>query len=354
MVRILHTADLHRGAPSAHPIYNTRALPELVNLAIRKRCDYILIVGDIFDKPKPDQVVKDFLVRQLLDTKKQIDFIFIPGNHDYTTKALEYHSVNYLHYLREASNYKGNIYVIEPGEYRSFKNLSVFAMSKWEDIDVAVAANDGKKPLVIAWHGTVPGIQFTNVTHVPKETIKSIKKILAKTNAQYIALGDIHQPIKLHPRCWYPGPPVQKAYSDEDGVLLVAMNLEKTKVKKYKLPLPKKITLEVEFEEGVDSEETMIEFIRDNIPAGNFLKLKFELPLNLWGSINRKYVREALKDHCLEIKLENDPIPDVRTRKSIEKVSKAKSLQQEVDVVIDEEDLGLNKKKLRKICRKYL
>jgi len=354
MVRILHTADLHRGAPSAHPIYNTRALPELVNLAIRKRCDYILIVGDIFDKPKPDQTVKDFLVRQLLDTDKRLEFIFIPGNHDYTTKALEYHSLNYLHYLREASNYKVNIQIVEPGSYRAFNKMSIFAMEEWGDVALAAKENDGSKPLVIAWHGTVPGLQFSNIRHVPKETYQSIKKILSKSNAQYIALGDIHQPMKLHPRCWYSGPPVQKAYSDKDGVLLVGMNLKKTKVKKYRLPLPKKITLEVDFQEGVDSEETIIEFIKENVPANNFLKLKFELQLKVWGSLNQKYVREALQDHCLEVRLENDPIPDVRTRKSIEKVSKAKSLQQEVDIVLSEEDFGLDKKKLRKTCRKYL
>ena len=354
MVRILHTADLHRGAPSAHPIYNTRTIPELFNLAIRKRCYYILVVGDIFDKSKPDQTIKDYLVRQLLDTKKQIDFIFVPGNHDYTTKALEYHSLNYLNYLREASNYKVNIHVVEPGTYTTFKKMNLFAMPAWGDIKLAIKENRKKKPLVIAWHGTVPGIQFADTLRVSKEAGKSIKKILSKTSAQYIALGDIHQPIKLHSRCWYPGPPVQKAYSDKDGVLLIAMNLERIKVKKYRLPLPKKITLEVEFEEGVDSEATMIEFIKDNIPANNFLKLKFELPLNVWGSLNKTYVKESLKNHCLELKLENDPIPDIRTRKSIEKVSKAKSLQQEMDIVIKEEDLGLDKKKLRKICNRYL
>jgi len=354
MVRILHTADLHRGAPSAHPVYNTRALPELVNLAVRKHCDYIVVVGDIFDKPKPDQTVKDFLVRQLLDTKRQIEFIFIPGNHDYTTKTLEYHSLNYLHYLREASNYKVNIHIVEPGAYIAFDKLSVFAMESWGDVALAEQEHDGSKPLVIAWHGTVPGLQFSNIKHVPKETYKSIKQILEKTNAQYIALGDIHRTMKLHPRCWYPGPPVQKAYSDKDGVLLVAMNMVNTKVKKYKLPLPKKITLEVVFEEGVDSEETIIEFVKDTIPANNLLKLKFELPLKLWGSLNQNYIKESLQDHCLEVKLENDPIPDIRTRASIEKVSKAKSLQQEVDIVLSEEDFGLDVKKLRKTCRKYL
>jgi len=354
MVRILHTADLHRGAPSAHPVYNTRTLPELVNLAIRKNCDYIIIVGDVFDKPKPDQAIKDFLVRQILDTKKQIDFIFIPGNHDYTTKALTYHSLNYLHYLREASNYKVNIQIVEPGEYSTFNKLSVFAMDEWGDVALAAKENDGIKPLVIAWHGTVPGLQFSNISHVPKETYKSIKKILAKANAQYIALGDIHQPMQLHPRCWYSGPPVQKAYSDKDGVLIVTMNTEKIKVNKYRLPLPKKITLEVEFKEGVDSEETMIEFIKNNVPANNFLKLKFELQLKVWGSLNQKYVKESLQDHCLELKLENDPIPDVRTRKSIDRVAKAQSLQQEIDIVLDEEDFGLDKQQLKQTCRKYI
>lgn len=354
MVRILHTADLHRGAPSAHPIYNTRALPELVNLAVRKQCDYILIVGDIFDKPKPDQVVKDYLVRQLLDTKKQIDFIFLPGNHDYTTKALEYHSLNYLYYLREASNYKVNIQIVEPGQYSTFKKLSVFGMQEWGNIDLAIRENDGTKPLVIAWHGIVPGLQFSKNINIPKETIKSVKKILLKANAQYIALGDIHRPIKLHDRCWYSGPPVQKAYSDIDGVLLVTLNHRKITVKKYQLPLPKKITLEVTFEEGVDSEETIIEFIKKKVPEGNFLKLKFELPLKLWGSINQKYIKETLQDYCLEIKLENDPIPDTPTRKSIEKMSKAKSLRQELDIILDEENFGLDKDILRKICRKYL
>jgi len=354
MVGILHTADLHRGAHSAHPIYNTRVIPELVNLAIRKQCEYILVVGDIFDKAKPDQTVKDYLVRQLLDAKQQINFIFVPGNHDYTTKALEYHSLNYLLYLREASNYKVNIQVVEPGEYSTFKNLSVFVMQEWGNVDIAAKENNGTKPLIIAWHGLVPGLQFSNIVHVPKETTNSIKKILSSTNAQYIALGDIHQPIELHQRCWYPGPPVQKAYSDKDGVLLVTMNMQKITVKKYQLPLPKKITLEVAFEEGVDSEETIIEFITNKVPANNFLKLKFELPLKVWGALNRSYIQETLKDHCLEIKLENDPIPDAHIRKSIEKVSKAKSLQQEIDIVLDEENYGLDKDKLRKTCRKYL
>ena len=52
--------------------------------------------------------------------------------------------------------------------------------------------------------------------------------------------------------------------------------------------------------------------------------------------------------------MENDPIPDAHIRKSIEKVSKAKSLQQEIDIVLDEENYGLDKDKLRKTCRKYL
>jgi DNA repair exonuclease SbcCD nuclease subunit len=354
MVRILHTADLHRGAPSAHPIYSNRVIPELVNLASIKKCAYIIVVGDIFDKAKPDQIIKDQLVRQLLDIPRHINLIFVPGNHDYTTKSLEYHSLHYLSYIREASNYKINIHIVEPGEYRAFKEMDLFAMPDWSSIDLAVKERNRTKPLILAWHGLVPNMQFTNLTHVPKQVVQSIKKILTETNSQYIALGDIHQPIRLHKRCWYPGPPMQKTYADIDNVLCVTLGMHHIKVKQCTLPLPKKLTLAVTFDEGKDSEESIIDFVRNNTPEKNFVKLKFELPLKVWGTLNRTYIKTALQDHCLEIKLENDPIPETHVRKSIDKISRADSLQQEFEIIMNEEHFGLDKDNLRKISRRYL
>lgn len=353
-MRFLHTADLHRGAPSAHPIYTSRTIPELVNLAVRKRCKYILVAGDIFDKPKPDQKVKDHLVRQVLDARDSVTFIFAPGNHDYTTKSMDYHSLQYLHYLREASNYRINIQVVEPGTYMTFPGLSVYTMQDWGDIALAARENDGSKPLVLVWHGIVPGLQFSDITKVPTESTKEIGEMLRKANAQYLALGDIHRPIKLHKRCWYPGPPVQKSYADKDCVLYVTVTLSSIIVKKHRLPLPKKITIPLEFVEGRDTEEGIIEFVKENVPSGNFLKLKFELPLSSWSALNKKRIQEGLRKHLRELKLDNDPISEQRPRKIAARVAKAKSIKQELNIVIEEEEFGLDKKKLKKVCNRYV
>jgi len=353
-MRFLHTADLHRGAPSAHPIYTSRTIPELVNLAVRKRCKYILVAGDIFDKPKPDQRVKDHLVRQILDARDSVTFIFSPGNHDYTTKDMDYHSLQYLHFLREASNYRVNIQVVEPGSYMTFPGLSIYTMNDWGDVTLAAKENAGKKPLVLVWHGVVPGMQFTDITHVPVETKKEIKQILKRANAQYLALGDIHRPIQLHKRCWYPGPPVQKSYADIDCVLAVTATLSSVSVEQYRLPLPKKITLDLEFTEGEDTEESIIEFVKDTVPSGNFVKLKFELPLSSWSALNKKRIQEGLRKHTHEVKLANDPIAEHRPRKLAEKIAKAKSMKHEVAVIIKEEEFGLDKKKLKKVCDRYV
>jgi DNA repair exonuclease SbcCD nuclease subunit len=358
MVRILHTADWHRGAPSAHPIYQQKTLPEIIKLALDNKCDYILIVGDIFDKPNPDQKVKDELVKQLLDYLEydtKLKFIFTLGNHDYTTKAKIYHSLHYLALLKKAiSMYapdgENNIYVLSPGDYLSLPNLDVYVMKEWGEIRYARK----NKPLVLTWHGLVPGMSFSKLKDIPEATQKYIVRMLNESGAKYIALGDIHRCMKVGKRCWYSGPPVQKAYSDKDGVLIVKIIPKKIKIKKHRLNLPKKITLEIDFEEGKSSEESLIEFVKEKVPVNQLLKLKFELPLSTWSSLDRVYIEKALQEHCLELKLENNPIPEVRARRSIDKMSKAKTIEEEIGIILKEEDFGLRKKKLKKICLRYV
>ena len=321
------------------------------------------MVGDIFDKPNPDQKVKDQLLRQLtksLSINSDLHFIFIAGNHDYTTKAKEYHSLQYLHILRDLINSvvpdRCTIHVVEPGEYKNFyKEFDLYVMPAWNNFDfTTIRKTRTNVPLVLAWHGLVPGLDFADITTTPKSVIKSIHTLLQKTGASYIALGDIHRCMRLTEKCWYPGPPIQKTYADEPGVLIVNIDHENTSVSKYQLKLPRKVTLTVSFEEGKDSEDLVIEKIKEEIPAGNLVKLQFKLPLSLWSSLDKKYMEKELKDHCFELKLENDPIPEYRTRKAVEKVSKAKNLLEELSIILEEGDFGLDIEKLKETCLNYL
>jgi DNA repair exonuclease SbcCD nuclease subunit len=251
-------------------------------------------------------------------------------------------------------NTKVNIFVVEPGELRMFNKFNLYVMDAWGDVDLPAKENKGDKPLVLAWHGVLPGLQFTDIEFVPKSLKESIKSILNMTRAQYIALGDIHRPIKIHKRCWYPGPPMQKTYADIDNVLIVEISKKNFSVDTRNLPFPKKITLDIKFEEGVDNEDTLIAYIKKNAPAKSLLRIRFELPLTVWGSINKPYIKKELSKRFSEIVLENDPIVDVRTRKAVEKISKAKSILEELDIALKSEPVGLNVNKLRKVCKRYI
>ena len=121
---LLHTADWHLGAPQYPQIYRDGALPALLKLAVDHNADAVLCAGDVFDRPNPDQRVKDDLLKFLLQTgaDRHIKFIFFVGNHDYTTKAKDYHSLIYLRMLQKRLT---NVVVLDTTQGKA-KNICGF------------------------------------------------------------------------------------------------------------------------------------------------------------------------------------------------------------------------------------
>lgn len=85
-MKILHTSDLHIGKYIG--TYDLKedteyVLNQVVDTAIRKRVEVVLISGDIFDRPNPsEEAIKMYVsfLKGLLD--KNIKVIAISGNHD--------------------------------------------------------------------------------------------------------------------------------------------------------------------------------------------------------------------------------------------------------------------------------
>lgn len=339
-----------------HEIYQTKSFPKLVKLAIDNDCTTMLVVGDIFDRPNPDQRIKDRLITALTKylAKTNLQFIFVAGNHDYTTKSQDYHSLQYLHIIRElvhsVARNPCNFQVAEPGQTVSAEGFDLYVLRHWND--VSVRAKD--KPLVLAWHGTVPGLNLARPKDVPSSVKSSAASLLNRTGAAYIALGDIHRCVRISDRCWYPGPPVQKTYVDKDGVLVVDVEPGEAAVTQHRLKLPKKMSISVTFEDGKDTESSVIEFIKTKVPKNQLVKLKFSMPVSVWSSLNKAYIREHLEDYCYELILENDPVPEEHVRKSMAQFSKAKSLIDEVGVLVKDYGSLLDKDKLLRICTKYI
>jgi DNA repair exonuclease SbcCD nuclease subunit len=88
MLRILHTSDVQLGAPfhflggkgRQHRQQLRETFRGIVDLAIEKRFDLLLIAGDLFNDNRPHQTTIDFVASQL--GRLDIPVCILPGNHD--------------------------------------------------------------------------------------------------------------------------------------------------------------------------------------------------------------------------------------------------------------------------------
>lgn len=346
-MRLLHSADWHLGAPSAHPIYSKQAVPALVNAAREHGAEYILVAGDVFDRPHPNQVVKDYLLEQLI-AAEDITFIFSVGNHDYTTKAKEYHSLQYLEIL---SGKLSNVSVVGPNKAYMDDELIVFAVDQWEDllnIDATLTKlkNHDLDNLykIGVWHGIVPGIDIRTLNTKNRTLGKQIKKVLR--HLDYIALGDIHKRLSLDPHCRYSGALYQKTYADEAGVVLVS---DVGTPGYLDLGLPRRVTAEVDIS-GEYSEEDLVDNLRSFGNEGDLLKVKFQLPASVWTPLDKQYIRNELLGTYAEVKLDNDLVPERDRRKNLDKIEKANTIMDEIAAVIEAEDFGVDDDRLLEFC----
>ena len=351
-MKFLHTADWHLGA-SQHPlIYQEQMFPKLAEMARKHEVDFILCVGDVFDHTKPTQQVKDTLLKFVVENS-DIDFIFTVGNHDYVDKARSYNSLEYLRILVDKVD---NVSVYEEGFYHVSKHDVIMCVLteefKYDKERLDTVFSAPAMPIIVACHGMVPGYEVINGAST-QASKRFCKKLQEDVDADYMALGDIHKRVEFTKTCFYPGSLVQKTFSCEDGIILVDDLSGKVKVEQLQLDLPKKVTLNLSGN-GDITEAEIVSIVHENVADKPFLKLKFFLPQTVYASLDKEQIRNDLEDVTQSVVFDNDPIVEKRSRVGIEKIAKAKSVEEEVYITIDEDDTTLDKKKLKKVCSGYL
>lgn len=349
MLKFLHTADWHLGAPKQPDCYQD-CLGKLIALADEKDVDFVLCVGDIFDQPKVDRRVSDYLLQKLADNVGT-QFIFTVGNHDYLDKSHSYHNLKYLWIVQQ---HFPNVVVLEPGELQEFENYNIGVLPDdlklgAERIKFDIAGYDTAIPLILASHADLP-----------TDDIKTCKKIaneyLKKYNATYLALGHIHKHLQISENCWYPGSLYPKTFSCQDGISFVEIDDKgNCESKMVFLDIPSRTNVDLEFEEGKDSEASVVECVKENYPKRGIVKLRFKLPTKVWASLDKKRIEKDLIDAgFIQVKLENDPVVDKRERKDAEKLAVATTVEDELKIILEGEDFGMDKEKVFNVCKKYL
>jgi hypothetical protein len=199
-----------------------------------------------------------------------------------------------------------------------------------------------------AWHGTVPGISFEGSVKYSKN--EKLNDFLKKSKCKYFALGDIHKHLQLATNCWYPGALVQKTYGCEEGMLLVSIADDSVHAKPVHLDLPKRINLPLTFEIGKDSETSIVSFVKDNYSPKSLIRLIFNLPVDVWASLNKESIKSKLVEFE-DVKLDNIIRVEDTKRKNLDNMRTCKTLDEEIKMIVDSEELDVDKEELLKVCK---
>lgn len=232
---LVHTADLHIGAFGSLPLSEApiRAFKEIVDYVIENGIKYLVISGDLFERPKFENYsILSQVVRELKELRDSGVFaITVPGSHDSSARGSDLVHVlrdaGLIHLTRHEEYSEGflleplelgeHVFYGIPGLKRGFEaNLLSEGKVRFKNID------EVKKPIIVLAHTSVKFYGYD-----PSDFESRYGKIFISGDewlrnlpdrVTYVALGHIHYPLPLSHefrlKAAYAGAPVGRDRSD--------------------------------------------------------------------------------------------------------------------------------------------
>lgn len=284
MLRFIHTADWQlglklrflqgdRGARAR--LERFAAVERIADLAAERRVDAVLVAGDVLDD---NAVGADTLqaARDVLERFAPIPVLLLPGNHDAATPdcALKRLACGpHVRPLLEAVP-------LDLGAAR-FYPCPLRRRHEREDPTAWLPPRRDGEPLrVVLAHGGV--LEFSEQGETPNRI--DLGRILEK-GFDYVALGDWHGLLRLHPRAWYPGAPEATRFKERDPgrVLLVEIDAPGAEPRVEPLAVARtrwlRIDAGLEGAQEVQALEARLEGLAERSWTLVELRLEGELPL---------------------------------------------------------------------------
>ncbi|MEI6887068.1 MAG: metallophosphoesterase, partial [bacterium] len=301
MLKILHTSDIHIGTPfswlgdrasdSRKQIKTT--FENIVNVAIEKEINVVIITGDIFDSPFPSEINKLFYRDQLFRLSDNgIKTVVLPGNHD----RLEDGSI-FTH--NELYQNDPNIYIFDAEEKRSipidelfvtfFANTTLHQKSKISPLKglKQLIEESGNKYRVCLAHGSVEmGFDKSNYP-INKEDIDSL-------GANYLALGDWHSYLDVSTpkqKAVYAGSPELVEWNQTNSGYIVVIELDEGNIKTERIKVGKRSFESIDIDlETVKSMDDLQKNIKAKAGMDNVLIV------NLKGMASFQFDKDELEE----------------------------------------------------------
>ena len=248
-VRLLHTSDIHIGAPflflggkgDEQRLALREALAAIVRIAKEGKYHAILIAGDLFDSTfgSSDADVS-FVVGCLAEAGPACRVIILPGSHDYYAAGSVYE--------RERRRFEatGNVHILSP-EQRTIElnecSLAVHGVAgvsnvRLESAFSGLAPRGGQRWNVCLAHGSVEGY---SAEFEPHETPLRVAEL--ERGFDYVALGHWHSHLVVSersPLAAYSGSPEIIARDQQGSGFVIAITLSKEGPRIERIPVGKR------------------------------------------------------------------------------------------------------------------
>lgn len=233
MIKIIQTGDVHLGAKfegfgqrgAMHRRQLEKVFERIIQTAIDKKADFLLITGDLFDGDSPSQNVVDFVRRQIERLgKESITTVIIPGNHDFLSDKSVYGK---SFWTEMKSVFVFNNPEIKSKEFSDL-NLTVYAKTLTTKNSTASAIletdlSSTKHHLMVA-HGSFIASDGSRERFFDQWPITASE--IKNSKMDYIAIGNFHGMQDVSQGdvpAWYAGSPEALAFDQKNsGFILCA------------------------------------------------------------------------------------------------------------------------------------
>lgn len=265
-MKIAHIADLHLDV--AHRDDAVNAFRFAVETAIERRCDALVLAGDVFDRRVSVDDASPLLpaLRIVRDAAHFMPVIIVKGNHDVPGALDVFGQLREPHPIIVADtpvvvDAGGIRWSLLPYPTKAF--LMTRATGSQDDTDQILAgalrsiiggfaaAHAGAAsplPHVLVYHGNVSGsVTATGQVMLGGDVIISAAD-LESSGADYVALGHIHARQTLGTRCHYPGSMYHCNFGEVEPKFLSIVDVERgaqPRIEAVRLPSRPKVVIDL-------------------------------------------------------------------------------------------------------------
>jgi exonuclease SbcD len=267
-MRFVHCSDLHLGIykygkMNYHTGLNTRLEEDLslldyvIDFAKDYKADFMFISGDVFDRKKPDAIVRrEFIKRMKRLQEAKINTIVLMGNHDNVRAFDNEHCL-----AGEKLLTNKHLYIVDRCGKIDFPQyaLSIVTMPS-DQVKYDLVSNLEYDNAIVVGHFTIRGAKKDNHTFAGNEYIS--KKYFNDARIRYVAMGHIHQSQRISKKIAYSGSLNRIDFGDEysqKGFIIGVLKNGAVALKFKTVEARKFLTIKNEWKKGLKKEMDTID-----------------------------------------------------------------------------------------------